>query len=138
MFRPLIRAALPVVLGVLYLACGDSTAPSAQNSSLTVQVYVDVNGDGAFDPGDSPVGGAQIQAVPNGGTSVDLTTGSDGTATVTDVPPGTYTLSLVSGAPAGATLTTATNPVVVADFFGGAMEAEFRFAFEPGGNAGLV
>lgn len=138
MFRPLIRAALPVALGVLYLACGESTAPSAQNSSLTVQVYVDVNGNGAFDPSDPPVVGAQIQAVPNGGTAVDLTTESDGTATVTDVPPGTYTLSLVSGAPAGATLTTATNPVVVAEFFGGALEAEFRFAYEPGGIAGLV
>ncbi len=138
MFRPLIRAALPVALGAAFLACNESTAPSAQDSTLTVQVYVDRNGDGVFDPTDLPVDGAQIQALPTGGTAVDLTTGADGTATVGDVPPGTYTLSLISGAPEGTTLTTATNPVVVAEYFGGDLSAEFRFAFEPGGIAGVV
>ncbi len=57
-------------------------------------VFIDRNGNGTFDPGDTPLAGVRISAVPRaGGTAVaSATTSSTGLYTLTQVPVGTYRL----------------------------------------------
>lgn len=104
-------------------------------SSLTVNVYIDSDGDGALSEGDVPVDGATVELVGPIELSAQV---SDGTAQFSGLQPGTYQLSLGGANPEGATLVTATNPVVVAPFQGAELTTEFRYSFFPGQIEGRV
>lgn len=104
-------------------------------SSLTVNVYVDSDGDGALSQGDMSVGGGTVDLVG----PVELTAQvANGTAQFSGLQPGTYQLSLSGANPDGATLVTASNPVVVAPFQGDDLSAEFRYSFFPGEISGRL
>lgn len=78
------------------------TAPAdfvltAQPATLTGIVFLDANGDGTLDNGETGIAGASVSLVPSakGGTApAAVTTGADGSYTVTGIAPGSYTLSV--------------------------------------------
>lgn len=120
-----------VVLGTA--ACQDETLTLSQgtNSSLSVRVYVDADGDGAFDAAaDVAIGGANVTAT-GAGTELTGTSDASGLAVI-DVAPGSYTLAVTGDIPAGAVLGTASSPVIVAPFQGATLTTEFRYSFNPG------
>ncbi len=135
----LIAAALPALS-----ACdGDTTGPDVGPSSLTVRAYVDADGSGTFDTGDTPLGGETILLTGPTGSSGPMvsrsaTTSAEGLATFDGLEPGSYSLSYDGDVPAGATLAGPTTPVVVAQTVQQALETEFRFVSFPGGIAGVL
>ncbi len=78
------------------------TAPAdfvlmAQPATLTGIVFLDANGDGTLDNGETGIAGASVSLVPSakGGTApAAVTTGADGSYTITGIAPGSYTLSV--------------------------------------------
>ncbi len=143
MSRPILRLLLIAAALPALSACdGDSTGPDVGPSSLTVHAYVDADGSGTFDTGDTPLGGESIvltgPAGDAGATSRTATTDAEGVVTFDGLEPGSYALSYEGVAPAGATLAGPTTPVVVAQTVRQALEAEFRFVSFPGGIAGVL
>ncbi len=72
------------------------------DGSVAGSVYVDANGNGTDDAGESASGGTVVYLDVNGDGSddagdVSTTTAEDGTFTLADVPPGTYALRAVVG-----------------------------------------
>lgn len=127
------RLVVPVVMLAVFAACDEETVGSDVGpSSLDVRAYVDVDGDGAFDEGDTPVEGATIVLTAPDGSDETATTGSDGTATFEGLQIGSYQLSYTGQIPAGATLAGATHPVVSVSVVSDVLTAEFRFVNFPG------
>jgi hypothetical protein len=130
---------LPLALAVLAVACEEETLSLEEGSpsSLAVRAYVDADGSGAFDAGsDVPITGATITL--DGATDLSATTGADGVATFADVPPGAYQATLSGTVPEGAVLSSAVTVTVTAPFQGAELDAEFRFAFQPGTISGVL
>lgn len=114
---------------------------SGNPSSLDVRVYVDADGNGAYDTSaDVGIGSATVTATPvsGGGSQASAQTDADGRATFSSLSPGSWALSVSGPVPAGAVLATATSPVVAASFQGGALNAEFRYSYLPGGVSGRL
>jgi DNA/RNA endonuclease YhcR with UshA esterase domain len=115
------------------VACSEKLLTLGQGSpsSLSVRLYVDADGDGAFNSAtDVPVAGMEVTAT---GPAGDATQTTDATGLATfQLAPGSYTLSAAGTTPGGAVLATATQPTVVAPFQGAELTAQFRFAFLPG------
>lgn len=93
--------------------------PVRGSGTLSGVVWEDLDGDGLQDPGEGPVGGAEMVIVWAGevnGRSVTgsftATTGTDGTWESGNLPPGTYEVR-VAGMPAGHVPTTAEAVEVV-------------------------
>lgn len=125
-----------IALGLV--ACTDKmiTLSEGTNSTLSVRVYVDADGDGAFDAAaDVAISGVTVSTT--GTADLSDTTGADGVASF-ELAPGSYTLAVAGDVPTGAVLATATNPVAVAQFQGGTLTSEFRYSFIPGILAGVV
>jgi len=124
---------------VLFAAgCSESTGPDGAPTDLTVRVYVDADGSGTFNAGDTPVAGATVTATGEDGTGATGTTDAQGAATLAGLEPGTYALTLGGNTPAGAVLTTASEPIFTATAQGGAATTEFRFAYFPGSVNGVL
>jgi len=139
MNRPVARFVL--LLSVLGAAACErtTTAPEGTPSDVSVRAYVDANGSGVFDTGDTPIAGAAIKLVAATTTdTLTATTDANGVALFTSVRPGSYTANFAGTVPAGAVLATAPQPVVVAPIAGGTVSAEFRYAFNPGSVTGTV
>ena len=139
MNRTGLRTSLGLATFALFTACGESTAPDAVMSTVTVRAYVDVDGSGTFTSGDTPVSAATIvlEGADDGSTK-QATTDATGVATFADVGPGSYRARLQTAAPAGAVLATATEPVIATSFQGGTFTAEFRFVYNPGQVQGVL
>ena len=130
---------LPLALAVLAGACEEETLSLEEGtpSSLAVRAYVDADGDGAFDvASDVPITGATVSLA--GATDLSATTGADGVATFAEVPPGAYQATLSGTVPEGAVLSSAVTVTVTAPFQGADLDAEFRFAFQPGTISGVL
>ncbi len=123
---------LALAAALFAAGCDESTGPAGAPTDLTVQVYVDANGNGAFNPGDVPVAGATVTATGEDGAEATAQTDAQGAAVFTGLRPGSYALSLAATTPPGAVLATATQPLVTATSAGGAAAAEFRYAYLPG------
>src|SRR5688500_8475009 len=123
---------LALAAALFAAGCSESTGPDGAPTDLTVRVYVDADGSGSFNAGDTPVAGATVTATADDGTGATATTDAQGAATLAGLEPGTYALALSGNAPAGAVLATASEPVFTATAFGGEATAEFRFAYVPG------
>ena len=119
-------------------ACEESTGPAGDPTDLTVRVYVDADGSGHFNAGDTPVAGATVTATGEDGAVATAQTDAQGAAVFAGLSAGTYTLSLSANAPAGAVLTTASQPLFTASALGGTATAEFRFAYFPGSVSGTL
>lgn len=130
---------LPLALAALVGACDEETLSLEEGtpSTLEVRAYVDANGDGVFGAGDVAITGATVTLAGAAG-SISETTGADGLATFSDLTPGAYQASLSGTIPPGAVLASAVNVTVAAPFQGADLEAEFRFAFQPGTVSGVV
>lgn len=128
-----LRRTAAVAACLVVVACSEKllTLGEGTSSTLSVRVYVDADGDGAFDAAvDVPLAGVEITATgPAGATSGS--TDADGAATF-QLAPGSYSLTATGADPAGAVLATASTPTVVAPFQGGTLNAEFRYAYQPG------
>jgi DNA/RNA endonuclease YhcR with UshA esterase domain len=128
-----------LALAALFAAgCSESTGPAGTPTDLTVQVYVDANGNGAFNPGDVPVVGATVTATGEDGAAATAQTDATGAAFFPGLAPGTYALSLAGNVPPGAVLASATQPLFTATSLGGAATAEFRYAYFPGSVSGML
>ena len=73
------------------------TTPTATTGTISGTAYVDANGDGADDAGDTPRAGATIYLDANGNGVLDpgevtATTAADGTYAFTGLTPGAYTV----------------------------------------------
>jgi DNA/RNA endonuclease YhcR with UshA esterase domain len=137
MTRFLYALGVAFVAAALTSACDEATAPAGDASTVEITVYVDTDGSGDFTPPDTPVAGLTIGLV-GGPQALSAETGSDGIARFATVPPGSYQAVNDNAPPSGATLVTATTPVVVAEFTGGTVRSEFRYAYLPGNIRGLV
>ena len=138
MNRPVARFAV-LLLTLAFAACQrDSTAPEGATSTVSVRAYVDANGSGTFDTGDTPIAGATVQLARAGADTLSATTGSDGVATFADVAAGSYTARISGNAPQGSVLATAALPVVIAPVAGDNVTAEFRYVFNPGTISGTL
>ncbi|CAN5853266.1 hypothetical protein BH23GEM9_BH23GEM9_18240 [soil metagenome] len=140
MNRTRLRWTLAGVLAVLIAACGEATAPAGSPSMVSVHAYVDADGSGTRTDGDPPIVGATVELTPVNGTAgaLQATTDAQGVATFTGVAPGSYRARLTGQVPAGAVLSTASEPIVIAPFRGGNVQAQFRYAFNPGEIVGRV
>lgn len=138
MSRPSYSAILLAAGAVLFAGCDEATAPKSELSTLTVQAYVDANGNGSLDSADDPLAGATVSLTSQAGNAGSATIGADGTASISGLEPGTYTLSISGASATGAELATASNPVIVAEFYGSQITAEFRYVYNPGGVTGVV
>jgi hypothetical protein len=118
--------------------CEESTGPAGEPTDLTVRVYVDADGSGHFNTGDTPVQGVTVTATGEDGTAVTAQTDAQGAAVFAGLGAGTYTLAMTGNAPAGAVLTTASQPLFTAGSLGGEGSAEFRFAYFPGSVNGVL
>lgn len=138
MNRPAVM--LMCALALSSAACESKvTAPEGEPSTVTVRAYVDANGSGVFDAGDTPISGVAI-ALKNSASDDfhSATTDAAGLATFSAIPAGSYTASVSGNAPAGAVLATASTPIVIAPISGGTIATEFRFAFNPGTVSGTL
>jgi hypothetical protein len=130
-------AAVAACLGAI--ACSEKvlTLDQGSASTLSVRVYVDADGDGAFSAAtDLPVSAIDVTV---SGPDGDVTQAADGGGLATfQLAPGSYSLSVAGTGPGGAVLATATHPTVVAPFRGGELTAEFRYGFSPGGLSVVV
>lgn len=137
------RRAFPrllVLAALLSVAACDEEMVSLESgtpSTLDVRVYVDANGNGAFDSSDQPIGSATVTLSGEAGDQT-ATSGSDGLARFEGVMPGGYTLSISAQPPSGIVLASAATPSIEAEFRGGQIDAEFRFAFQPGSVSGRL
>lgn len=123
---------LALAAALFAAGCDEATGPDGAPTDLTVRVYVDADGSGTFNTGDTPVAGATVTATAqDGATGATAQTDAQGAATFQDLRPGSYALSLGGNAPAGAVLTSASEPLFIATAQGGAATAEFRFAYFP-------
>jgi hypothetical protein len=140
MNRTRLRWPLASALIMLMAGCGEATAPAGTPSTVSVHAYVDADGSGTRTPGDPPIAGAAIELAPvsGSGAALQATTDAEGVATFTGVPPGSYRARLTGQVPAGAVLATASEPTVVAPFRGGTVQAQFRYAFNPGEIIGRI
>jgi DNA/RNA endonuclease YhcR with UshA esterase domain len=137
MTRSLYAIGAALTAAALTSACDEATAPAGDASTVEITVYVDADGSGDFTAPDTPVAGLTIGLI-GGPQSLSAETGSDGVARFASVPPGSYQAVNDNTAPDGATLATATAPVVVAQYGGGTVESEFRYAYLPGNIQGHV
>jgi hypothetical protein len=140
MNRTRLRWPLASALIALIAGCGEATAPAGTPSTVSVHAYVDADGSGTRTPGDPAIAGATIELAPASGSGAALqaTTDAEGVATFPNVPPGSYRARLTGQVPAGAVLATASEPIVVAPFRGGTVQAQFRYALNPGEIVGRV
>ncbi|HEV3049992.1 MAG TPA: SdrD B-like domain-containing protein, partial [Longimicrobium sp.] len=118
--------------------CEESTGPAGEPTDLTVRVYVDADGSGHFNTGDTPVQGVTVTATGDDGTTATAQTDAQGAAVFAGLGAGTYTLAMTGPTPAGAVLTTASQPLFTASSLGGEGSAEFRFAYFPGSVTGVL
>lgn len=138
MKRPLrILAALGLV-GAMGACDDDSTRPGVEPSTITVRAYVDANGSGVYDAGDTALDGTTITLTHSDGTGEDRTTDDNGVALFANVAPGSYSVSFDGAAPVGAVLATASNPVVAAPSYGADLSTEFRYVLNPGTVSGTL
>ncbi len=138
MRRTFPRLLLAVAL-LLHSACDEKSIllVSGTPSSLDVRVYVDTNGNGSYDAGDEAIAAATLTLT--GATSEQTaSSGSEGMARFEGVLPGSYRLTASGSVPTGAVLATASSVVVVAQYQGGQLNAEFRYAYEPGSLSGRL
>jgi uncharacterized protein YdeI (BOF family) len=129
---------LALAAALFAAGCSESTGPDGAPTDLTVRVYVDADGSGTFNAGDTPVAGATVTATAEDGTGATATTDAQGAATLAGLEPGTYALALSGSTPAGAVLTTASEPIFTATAQGGTAATEFRFAYFPGSVNGVL
>jgi DNA/RNA endonuclease YhcR with UshA esterase domain len=129
---------LALAAALFAAGCDESTGPAGTPTDLTVRVYVDADGNGAFNAGDVPMAGATVTARGEDGAEATTQTDAQGAAVFTGLRPGSYVLSLAATTPAGAVLATATEPLVTATSAGGAATAEFRYAYFPGSVTGVL
>ncbi|MEN8376863.1 MAG: SdrD B-like domain-containing protein [Gemmatimonadota bacterium] len=129
---------LLLAVSVAATACEEEILSLAEGtpSTLSVRVYVDADGDGAFGAGDVPVSGVTVNLA--GVAALSEATGADGLAAFSELAPGSYEASVSGSVPAGAVLSSGTQVSVAAPFQGAALEAEFRYAFQPGTVSGVV
>src|SRR5688500_20230002 len=73
--------------------CEESTGPDGAPTDLTVRVYVDADGSGSFNAGDTPVAGATVTATGDDGAAVTAQTDAQGAAVFAGLRAGTYSLA---------------------------------------------
>jgi hypothetical protein len=129
---------LALAAALVAAGCSESTGPDGAPTDLTVRVYVDRDGSGTFNAGDTPVAGAVVTATGTDGATGQGTSDAQGAAVLAGLEPGTYSLAVTGTVPAGAVLTTAQAPLFTATAQGGTATAEFRYAYFPGSVSGVL
>ena len=84
--------------------------PGGRSATVGDRVWLDIDADGVFDPGETGIGGVEVTLKDQFGTPLQVTTtDSQGRYTFIDVAPGTgYFVQITAGLPTGLTQTTDT------------------------------
>ncbi|HMO34559.1 MAG TPA: SdrD B-like domain-containing protein, partial [Gemmatales bacterium] len=120
-----------VVVGPSQAVTGVNMGAQLQNATITGRVFIDLNGNNIFDPGE--VGAANQTVTLNTGQS--FITGPDGIFTFTGLAAGTYVVTTT--VPTGGTVGSPGNPQTVVLGAGSGASLNFPVQFQGGQTSGV-